>query len=62
MAAAREPILAFTDAVNDSLKYSYHDYFWVVDIYDAELDLTKNRTMRKSSHRNLGLGGSFFAI
>ena len=40
------------DAVNDSLKYLIND-FWVVDIYDAELDLTEESTMMKEFTRTL---------
>tara|TARA_R110001632_G_scaffold1368_8_gene5673 strand:+ start:1311 stop:3371 length:2061 start_codon:yes stop_codon:yes gene_type:complete len=40
------------DAVNDGLKYLIND-FWVVDIYDAELDLTEESTMMKEFTRTL---------
>jgi glycine betaine/proline transport system permease protein len=40
------------DAINDSLKYLIND-FWVVDIYDAELDLTEESTMMKEFTRTL---------
>ena len=40
------------DAVNDGLKYLIND-FWIVDIYDAELDLTEESTMMKEFTRTL---------
>ena len=40
------------DAVNDGLKYLIND-FWIVDIYDAELDLTEESTMMKEFTRSL---------
>jgi glycine betaine/proline transport system permease protein len=40
------------DAVNDGLKYLIND-FWVVDIYDTELDLTEESTMMKEFTRTL---------
>ena len=40
------------DAVNDGLKYLIND-FWVVDIYDVELDLTEESTMMKEFTRTL---------
>tara|TARA_R110001599_G_scaffold61252_1_gene170100 strand:- start:799 stop:2859 length:2061 start_codon:yes stop_codon:yes gene_type:complete len=40
------------DAVNDGLKCLIND-FWVVDIYDAELDLTEESTMMKEFTRTL---------
>ena len=40
------------DAVNDGLKFLIND-FWVVDIYDSELDLTEESTMMKEFTRAL---------
>ncbi|WP_339719687.1 ABC transporter permease [Marinomonas primoryensis] len=40
------------DAVNDGLKCLIND-FWVVDIYDTELDLTEESTMMKEFTRTL---------
>ncbi|MBR7888818.1 ABC transporter permease subunit [Marinomonas sp. A79] len=40
------------DALNNGLKYLIND-FWVVDIYDAELDLTEESTMMKEFTRGL---------
>ena len=40
------------DLVNDGLKFLIND-FWVVDIYDAELDLTEESTLMKELTRGL---------
>ncbi|MBQ0832680.1 proline/glycine betaine ABC transporter permease [Marinobacter sp.] len=48
------------DAVNDGLKFLIND-FWVVDIYDSELDLTEESTMMKEFTRALS-GAVLFSI
>jgi glycine betaine/proline transport system permease protein len=48
------------DLVNDGLKFLIND-FWVVDIYDAELDLTEESTMMKEFTRSLS-GTILFSI
>ncbi|WP_404366849.1 ABC transporter permease [Marinobacter sp.] len=48
------------DVVNDGLKFLIDD-FWVVDIYDAELDLTEESTMTKEFTRALS-GVILFSI
>lgn len=40
------------DIVNDGLKYLIND-FWIVDIYDTELDITEESTMMKEFTRSL---------
>jgi glycine betaine/proline transport system permease protein len=48
------------DLVNDGLKFLIND-FWVVDIYDAELDLTEESTLMKEFTRGLS-GVILFSI
>jgi glycine betaine/proline transport system permease protein len=48
------------DIVNDALKFLIND-FWVVDIYDAELDLTEKSTMMKEFTRGIS-GVVLFSI
>ena len=48
------------DLVNNGLKFLIND-FWIVDIYDAELDLTEESTMMKEFTRGLS-GVILFSI
>ncbi len=48
------------DLVNDGRKFLIND-FWVVDIYDAELDLTEESTLMKEFTRGLS-GVILFSI
>ncbi|WP_152208544.1 ABC transporter permease [Marinobacter changyiensis] len=48
------------DVVNDGLKFLIND-FWVVEVYDAELDLTEESTMMKEFTRGLS-GVVLFSI
>jgi len=48
------------DVVNDGLKFLIND-FWVVEIYDAELDITEESTMMKEFTRTLS-GAVLFGI
>ncbi|SOB77474.1 glycine betaine/proline transport system permease protein [Marinobacter sp. LV10R510-11A] len=48
------------DVVNDGLEFLIND-FWVVEIYDAELDLTEESTMMKEFTRALS-GAVLFSI
>src|SRR5690554_2636122 len=48
------------DIVNDGLKYLINDW-WIVEIYDAELDLTEESTMMKEFTRTLS-GAILFSI
>lgn len=48
------------DVVNDGLKFLIND-FWVVDVYDAELDLSEQSTMMKEFTRALS-GAILFSI
>ena len=48
------------DVVNDGLKFLIND-FWVVDTYDAELDITEQSTMMKEFTRDLS-GVVLFSI
>lgn len=48
------------DVVNNGLKFLIND-FWVVDVYDAELDITEESTMMKEFTRALS-GAVLFSI
>ncbi|MGB5853688.1 MAG: hypothetical protein WBH20_00275, partial [Oceanisphaera sp.] len=48
------------DVINDGLKFLINDW-WVVDIYDAELDLTEESTMMTEFTRGLS-GVILFSI
>lgn len=48
------------DIINDGLKFLINDW-WVVDIYDAELDITEQSTLMKEFTRSLS-GAVLFSI
>ena len=51
---------ALPDVVNDFLKFLIND-FWVVEVYDVELDLTEETTMMKQVTRAMS-GTVLFCI
>ncbi|MDL0433038.1 ABC transporter permease subunit [Marinobacter sp. TBZ242] len=54
------PFWLLPDLINDGLRFVIDD-FWVVDVYDAELDLTEESTLMKEFTRTLS-GAVLFSI